>query len=304
MIVSLTGGLGNQLFQMYAGLYFSEDTVTLSTEFGNPRESGGFTDLFHFQLPSRIRIIERKGADPFAEKFGGLAIRRNLIPQAVDKFALSNNLLSSILNSYFSKKLSERVRVFSSPEVGMVDSVPDNDELIFGYFQTYRYFSSLGAQDRQLSLLRKSREFLKLEETARVNNPIVVHVRLGDYAKERHFGVLSANYYLNCFTKLDLINLEQPIWVFSDEPRKALDILPKLSPERFFVVPNEVLTPAETLELMRHGSTYVIANSTFSWWGATLSYSDNPTVIAPEKWFAGMQDPRELLPSKWMTEKR
>jgi len=255
-------------------------------------------------LPSRIRIIEKKGADRFAEKFGGLAIRRNLIPQAVDKFALSNNLLSSILNSYFSKKLSERVRVFSSPEVGMVDSVPDNDELIFGYFQTYRYFSSLGAQDRQLSLLRKSREFLKLEETARVNNPIVVHVRLGDYAKERHFGVLSANYYLNCFTKLDLINSEQPIWVFSDEPTKALDILPKLSPERFFVVPNEVLTPAETLELMRHGSTYVIANSTFSWWGATLSYSDNPTVIAPEKWFAGMQDPRELLPSKWMTEKR
>jgi len=186
----------------------------------------------------------------------------------------------------------------------MVDSVPDNDELIFGYFQTYRYFSSLGAQDRQLSLLRKSREFLKLEETARVNNPIVVHVRLGDYAKERHFGVLSANYYLNCFTKLDLINSEQPIWVFSDEPTKALDTLPKLSPERFFVVPNEVLTPAETLELMRHGSTYVIANSTFSWWGATLSYSDNPTVIAPEKWFAGMQDPRELLPSKWMTEKR
>ena len=56
----------------------------------------------------------------------------------------------------------------------------------------------------------------------------------------------------------------------------------------------------ETLEKMRFGSGYIIGNSTFSWWGAFLSYSPTPPTIAPTPWFIGLDNPRDLIPNEWM----
>jgi hypothetical protein len=59
------------------------------------------------------------------------------------------------------------------------------------------------------------------------------------------------------------------------------------------------LTSAETLEIMRLGKAYIIANSTFSWWGAMLSKSENPLVICPDIWFKSQAEPLDLIPSSW-----
>jgi len=56
---------------------------------------------------------------------------------------------------------------------------------------------------------------------------------------------------------------------------------------------------ASTLEAMRFGRGYVIANSTFSWWGAYLSHTDHAEVIAPDPWFQGMDSPDSLIPRNW-----
>jgi hypothetical protein len=50
---------------------------------------------------------------------------------------------------------------------------------------------------------------------------------------------------------------------------------------------------------MRYGSSYIIANSSFSWWGAYLRKNQNAPVYAPNKWFKGMDDPDQLLPPDW-----
>jgi hypothetical protein len=52
---------------------------------------------------------------------------------------------------------------------------------------------------------------------------------------------------------------------------------------------------------MRLGEGYVIANSTFSWWGAYLSRSSNPLIIAPRPWFSKVESPRDLIPDSWLT---
>jgi len=50
---------------------------------------------------------------------------------------------------------------------------------------------------------------------------------------------------------------------------------------------------------MRFGKGYIIANSTFSWWGARLSYEEEPDVIVPKPWFAQAEVPIDLIPSNW-----
>ena len=54
-----------------------------------------------------------------------------------------------------------------------------------------------------------------------------------------------------------------------------------------------------TLQAMRLGRGYVIANSTFSWWAAYLSLNPGVEVVAPSPWFMGMEDPKELIPPNW-----
>jgi hypothetical protein len=56
-----------------------------------------------------------------------------------------------------------------------------------------------------------------------------------------------------------------------------------------------------TFEIMRLGSAYVIANSSFSYWAAMLSRTPNPLVIAPKPWFQGAESPNQILPANWAT---
>ena len=59
------------------------------------------------------------------------------------------------------------------------------------------------------------------------------------------------------------------------------------------------MSAAETLQTMRLCHGYVIGNSSFSWWGAKLSFQENPPVISPSKWFLGQPDPAGLIPDDW-----
>ena len=304
MIISLTGGLGNQLFQMYAGLSFDKNQVRLTSKFGNPRKTCGLPDLLHFQLPHRVEVIPSEDKGIFSHKAGGFALRSGLLPNSNNKFFVPKFIIDSTMDLYFSVTLKERVSTFSSAEVGLSSISPSGNKLVFGYFQTYKYFHALRTYDKEISLKIKTQDFSHLKDMAKIERPVVVHIRLGDYVEEKHFGTLSLDYYSKALRKLGAESSTSPIWIFSDDSINALKLLPSELRGRCFVVPKENLSPAETLELMRYGSAYVIANSSFSWWAATLSYTEKAPVVAPEKWFAGMQDPRELLPSDWMTELR
>jgi hypothetical protein len=67
------------------------------------------------------------------------------------------------------------------------------------------------------------------------------------------------------------------------------------------VIPDSGFAPAETLELMRHCHAYVIANSTFSWWGAYLSYNFDSIKVGPTPWFKGEPSPKDIIPRSWKT---
>jgi hypothetical protein len=171
-----------------------------------------------------------------------------------------------------------------------------------GYFQSSKVCENpiVKSELMEMKIARPSEKFLELESSARETTPIVVHIRLGDYLLENSFGIPSSKYYATGIQYLLDSTSNSSIWLFSNNPLRALDLIPSKFRGMVFVVPDEALSSAETLELMRFGSAYVIANSTFSWWGAMLSHTKNAPVIIPVPWFKSGKDPEGICPENWI----
>lgn len=123
---------------------------------------------------------------------------------------------------------------------------------------------------------------------------IAMHIRRTDYIGHKTFVNLGMDYYDKAYIKIG--NDDLPVLIFSDDP----DWCEKHTPR----YPNShvVLTdPVASFRYMRRCKHKIIANSTFSWWAAYLSYSG--TTIAPVKWWTdkSMNYENNLLPNHWTT---
>ena len=186
---------------------------------------------------------------------------------------------------------------------GYVD-IPQSscNEFTIGYFQSYRWFyesENTITTMKNLRLRCPSEDFLEFISEHGNKSSISVHIRLGDYNLDPKLGILGRQYYKEALDRLFLENDFEEIWLFSNDPDEALNILPSSYSNKLRVIEDTSWSAAETLEAMRHGSAYVIANSSLSWWGAALSYANNPPVFAPSPWFKGKDDPRDLIPPEW-----
>jgi hypothetical protein len=116
--------------------------------------------------------------------------------------------------------------------------------------------------------------------------PLMVHIRLGDYVLDKRFGNVAEAYYAASIRLLRENGHRGPLWLFSDEPEKALEFLPLEERDRAKAIfpPHSERDPVTSLELMRYGEAYVLSNSTYGWWGASLAYSRTEEVCVPEPW--------------------
>jgi len=170
---------------------------------------------------------------------------------------------------------------------------------IDGFFQTWRYFTNLkNSKEQEFKLKKPSRWYLEMKSRIEVEKPIVMHVRRGDY-EASGLGVLSNDYYKESIIMLSNYMRVEQIWIFSDEPQKAREELELLNLGKIsYIIPPKGSSAVESLLLMAEAEAIVIANSTFSWWSATLS-KKGTMVICPDKWFQNAQDPRDLIPPHW-----
>lgn len=166
--------------------------------------------------------------------------------------------------------------------------IPDETDLM-GYFQTEKYF-----KDYRNDLLKEFQFREPIIEKATTirsvtKEPVIsMHLRLGDYKKlvGRH-PVMTLDYYQKALEKLpkDLL-----IIAFSDEPEEADKIFNSLGRKYFIPESEDQFTDMCTMTLCNY---HVIANSSYSWWGAWLS--DSKHVIAPSNWFGD----DDLMPKNW-----
>ena len=145
-----------------------------------------------------------------------------------------------------------------------------------------------------------------LEAAAEIGacNAVSLHVRRGDYAADpvvmAMHGVCSLDYYARAVEYV-LERVSKPVFfLFSDDPDWVRDHL-KVRGSMRVVDQNGPDSGSEDLRLMVQCKHHIIANSTFSWWGAWLNANPDKLVIAPKRWFAdGSLNTSDLLPTNWV----
>ena len=304
--VEITGGLGNQLFQLAAATSLrtnNEEIVRVDWGLGKARlNAKGIPDLFDFELPAYVELAKRKRFNWLPRKTFGYLLRMGFSPRGYERVELINKIIRKfgglILFIYFGTKRTPVV----SQDLGYSSiQEPASGFVLVGYFQSHVYLNSEYSQDiiKSIRPIENSEAVNQLKEMAKEESPLVVHFRFGDYLLESDFGIPDESYYLNAIRSEWDSGAYKKIWVFSDDLELAKQKFPRELIEFVRWIEPIGGSSALSLESMRFGKGYVIANSTFSYWAAILAYNEEVRVIAPTPWFKSTQSPNELTPKNW-----
>lgn len=291
MVFELRGGLGNQMFQVAAGAAAAARTQRpLILDVGSiPRDGPNRPGPDHSRrdlldvFPS-LRGLQRHA--PWPEFPGGGFIRAVRARLRDGKSTYSEPVEQTGYDPVFETRLG--CRYFR------------------GYFMSPRYFSA-DVRYQPQALFRLSGD--DLSPWARSNlaavdreQPIAVHVRMGDYAKHQDvYGVLEPKYFARAIDLVRRRRTAAPVWLFSDEPEEARAALSFVLDPDVVVTPPEGEHPVSSIMLMARSSAVIGANSSFSWWGAFLGDRPDRPVVFPTPHFASpaTREPRDYYPAHW-----
>lgn len=292
VVVIITGGLGNQMFQYASAralayrikqpLYL--DISSFESEIPNVAKRTFELDLFTNIKPAFLTSFKRSG---FYQ------------PLRWD------NRLKKLLRRPIGNVLYENTHSFNESILTVKPPV-----LLHGYWQTERYFRDVR------DIILKDFEFPRLSETdintslldeIRNSESVAVHVRRGDYITyeptHNFHGVCSINYYENAIHYIVDNYPGCRFYFFSDEPEWVQINLMGDGINGKVISVNKGTDSWKDMLLMSNCKHNIIANSSFSWWGAWLNQHPHKKVIAPNKWFKTNDpffEPNEIVPESWL----
>ncbi len=291
IIVRIHGGLGNQLFQYALGRSVASKLKTnLSLTWvpfsKDPWEYG----LDYFNTTADVAKN--------TSLFGFVGIRK-----AQKKFDAFHRILKRI-------RLNNIILPFYFVEKGFPfnsNVFSKNHSYLEGFWQTEKYFKHIEDDIRaEITLKNPLSSYSKsVMDEIRSSNAISLHVRRGDYITRADaitfHGTCSPEYYKDAVDRIAK-NVSAPkFFLFSDDYEWVAENF-KWLPFPFTCVKNPSEKNYEDLILMASCKHHIIANSSFSWWGAWLNPRKDKIVIAPKKWFlsAPKNDTRDLIPEEWI----
>lgn len=191
---------------------------------------------------------------------------------------------------YFSQKGFNDISVPEPP----LKEIEENT-YVKGWFQSEEYFADI--RDVILKEFEPIHEiaFPKyLTDTIAGTESVSVHIRRGDFKKTKI--MLNQNYYTAAM-KIVTDKISNPVWVvFSDDISYVKEKYP-FGENTIFIDDTYKLKDYEQLILMSKCKNNIIANSTFSWWGAWLNRHENHHVVAPRNWFSSQKN---IVPDSWI----
>ena len=174
-----------------------------------------------------------------------------------------------------------------------------------GFWHSEKYFKDIENVIRQEFTIRDEPDALNKEMANKIMacEPVSIHIRRGDYVSDKKtnefHGTCSLEYYNDAIGIITKEIKAPHFFVFSDDPVWVQDNL-KLKFSTTYLVYNGAEKAYEDLRLMSLCKHHIIANSSFSWWGAWLSGNPYKIVIAPKKWFNDETiDTSDLIPDEW-----
>ena len=284
------GGLGNQLFQYATGRalalkYQTELKLDLSFLNSDPKNVYTKRELELHVFNVSANIATDKEVDAFSKRTLIQKIVRKVFPNSPSKYFVAN------------QKGFEYDEAF--------EGYPNNSYLN-GYWQSERYFATVrDVLLKDLIIKKEMSEQCKLTKGLILNsNSVSLHIRRGDYVSDKsasvYHGTLSLDYYDKAMSHLNGLHQDLKVFIFSDDMNWVKENL-KLTNECVYVDFNTGENSVFDMYLMSQCKHNIIANSSFSWWGAWLNQNPHKTVIAPEKWFADKNlNTKDLIPNSWL----
>lgn len=284
-VISLFGGLGNQLFQYSFGQFLSEThgVEVRYAEFQRnqkkSRDIPRLSPLIHTGLPGSIFQLSSPPK----------------MPRRFRPFFRMHPALRTFEQSW-SLEVRHQKGLGYDPEIpaqvaGMVYS---------GYWQSWKYCRAPRGELRFKAedlLAAPSKWFQETSLELQERQPLMLHVRRGDYVGS-HFGAIRPESFVEGIAALSPKGLSEPLWIFSDDPEAAREIA-KAMPGARAIIPPTASQPVESLVLMARGAGNIISNSTFSWWAAFLN-EGSERKARPSPWFRNELEPRDLIPPAWL----
>lgn len=288
IIVRLNGGLGNQMFQYAAGraiAYRNNTNLKL--------------DISSFEQYT----LRSYSLDCFniIEDFATHNEIKRLKPDRSQLFSFGlNKLQQKIMPWHNHNEIIEHTIVFN-PDVRKITG----NAYLDGYWQSEKYFADIAHIIWNDFTFKYESDELNTSVLSQIQDAdsVSLHIRRGDYVSnpktmETH-GVLGIDYYIQALNLIEKKVKDPHIYVFSDDISWARENLNTNLPLHF-IDHNGVEKNYEDLRLMNSCKHHIIANSSFSWWGAWLDSKQEKIVIAPRKWFnQSNMDTTDLIPDSW-----
>ena len=276
---NLMGGLGNQLFQIFTTIAYS--------------------------MRSKQKFIF---LDQESLGGGGSTLR----------YTFWNSLLSN-LKPFLIKSLPQNFPIIR--EQGFqykdlpIEQLQNQDFMLYGYFQSYKYFEYYYTTIHRLLGISKKKEaifskYMLSDERAYLSNTISIHFRLGDYKKVSDYHpIMSKDYYLRALQFICNQNntINYNVLYFCEEEdidsvTITINFLKDNFPNMIFKRCENTFEDWEQMLLMSCCTHNIIANSSFSWWGAYFNSNKDKIVCYPSVWFGQKANHNtvNLFPPDWV----
>ena len=266
VLIDLTGGLGNQMFKIF--------------------------NLISYSIDHNKKYIINK-----------------YLPVSDLRHTYWNNIFKNISDNIYNNRI-ENINFenkYSEIQEFKYNKIPyfNNNVLLKGYYQTPKYYESnyntiiniLNLNKIQIDIKNK---YLKNEKT------ISIHFRLGDYKISPTHFILNISYYIDSLKYIlenDKYNCNEVLCIYEKEDEKQINFMIDQLKDIFCNINFTKISPEiedwEQMILMSVCYHNIIANSTFSWWGAYLNQNIDKIVCYPDKWLAIKVDVSDLFPKKW-----
>jgi len=312
VIVRITMGLGNQMFQYAAGLSLSKEKntalkVDTSSYAGYKLRKYELNTFFEIDTPeaSKEEVNAVWYNHPVIKFWNKILPNKKIraLGLPYDEKAVQRNLLALFDVFYPSHKRKTYVEPHYHYDK---DFFSANDNLyLHGFWMSWKYFEKYDAEIRKAFTVRQ--ELVKhLSSTTNYiesENSVSIHIRRTDYTTPEVIklkGLLSLDFFRKGVDYIKQKTGKVTVFVFSDDIPWVKENF-RLEGVKVIYVDNTVSNSAiEDFYLMMKCRHNVISNSTFSWWAAHLNNNENKIIVAPRQWYAVSRvNSKDVCPASW-----
>lgn len=283
IIVRIFGGLGNQMFQyaFYKAIKEVNDDV--------------YIDISDYQIHKHHNGFELDNI--FNVNFD-IASNKQISELSLNK----NRYIYRLINKIFKVDMIKKYEYIEMNDISRVNIDNINKNVYFNGFWQDKIYVEYVAEilKREFNFKHKLDGKNKdLVDDIKNNNSVSVHIRRGDYIDNSTLGgICNKEYYLKAMEVIKQ-KTHDPMFIFFSDDMEWVKSNLKTNNRCIYVDWNKGKDSYKDMQLMSYCNHNIIANSTFSWWGAWLNNNNNNIVICPKKWYTTSNN-NKLINNNWI----